>query len=375
MTIKFSRTKSHLHLLLMTICALSTIHSILVRYQSSIIDVGKVIPSLSWHLEKSHIVNGHDFSRTRHWCIIDDNTTQMEIGNIAHAAQVLISCWNWFQRQSQTSSNTSPQTCLSVKNGSNYSCQSYSCGFFIGNLTIRKKLEPLKKSDGWISLLIEHMPCVLTDLKPTRHDTVWHRPDLKLRFDSVESALKFQSSIFQSYSKNNHHLSHYERGTIVSKDDPVRVGLVNRRDSRYIRNLDKIREAFQKILPTAHFETCFMEDLSPFQQWIFWSSKHIVLAAHGQAETNAIFLPANSSAIIEVYPPHYYSPFFTALFRSMGIHHFPYFNDAPDWRADYVNHSKTLQDRNYYRGVKEIEPNISSLVKFFEQAIIKIRSS
>jgi hypothetical protein len=374
-TTKLSKPQSRLHVVLITICTLTMIHTIVFNKRSMNRLGGKEILSLSFGGDHNYLVNGHAFNDTRYWCIIDDNTTQMAISNIAHAAQILISCWNWFQRQSSITFNTTKRTCQSEKKASKDLCLSHSfCGFYIGNLTIRKLLKPIRKRDGWITLLIEHMPCVLTDLKPTRLDTVWHRPNLKLQFDNVESAFLFQSSIFHSLSTKHQIFSNYPRGNSIT-ENAIRVGLVNRRDSRHIRNMHAIHEAFRKVLPTAHYEICFMEDLSPIEQWLFWSSKHIVLAGHGQAETNAIFLPPNSSVVIEIYPPHYYSPFFTSLFRSMGIHHFPYFNDVPDWRADYKNHSKTLKDRNFYRSVKVIEPNISSIVNLFEQAISKLEAS
>jgi len=247
-----------------------------------------------------------------------------------------------------------------------------NCGFYFGNLTDWKMVTPLRNREGWIALFIQHMNCVLSDLKPSRPDVIWHRPNLKLRFDNVKSAVKLRTRILTSISKFYNDSFKFKEANAIArrKNNSLQIGLIDRKGSRAIKNKANIQKAMQSIFPTGHYEMTFMEDLSPLEQWRFWASKDIILAAHGQAEANAIFLHPNSS-LIEMYPPHYYTQFFTGLFRSIGIHHFRYFNDVLNWQEDNLNHSLTIEDRAFYRGVKYINPNVSSIMTLFEQALLQ----
>jgi Glycosyltransferase 61 len=148
------------------------------------------------------------------------------------------------------------------------------------------------------------------------------------------------------------------------------LALIDRKGSRAIRNKQSIQNAIISIFPAGQYEMTFMEDLSPLEQWQFWASKDILLAAHGQAEANAIFLHPNAS-IIEMYPPHYYPQYFNGLFHSIGIHHFPFFNDVQNWHEDHISHSTMIVDHAFYRGVKYINPNINSIMILFQQALLK----
>jgi Glycosyltransferase 61 len=313
----------------------------------------------------NYIINDQHFNRTTNWCIIDNNTTQMAISNIAHASEIIISCWNWFQMQQEKIPSGNCSSCLIAPMDTIF----MNCGFYFGDLTIWKKVQPLRKREGWIALFIQHMNCVLSDLKPSRPDVVWHRPNVVLKFDSHKNVVKLQTTIFSSMS-NHYNDSFTLKDPKAIKKQNLQIGLINRKGSRIINNMDSIQTSMESIFPSGNYERAYMEDLSPLEQWRFWASKDIILVAHGQSETNAVFLHPNSS-IIEIYPPHYYPEFYNELFRSICIHHFPYFNDIQNWHHDYSEHSKTLSDRNFYRSVKDMSPNVSSIMLLFQQALLK----
>jgi hypothetical protein len=312
-----------------------------------------------------YVLNDHNFNRTTKWCIIDDNTTKARTSNIAHTCEIIISCWNWFQSHEKINSRDC-LSCLTIPMDSNFT----DCGFYFGNLTIWKMIEPLKQKDGWISLFIQHMNCVLSDLHPSRQDVTWHRPDISLRFDDFKIAEKLQNRILRSVSNFYNNSFDLDETTLITRrrKHSFRIGLIDRKGSRIIQNMKNIQKEMEYLYPSGHYEMVCMEDLSPVEQWLFWASKDIILVAHGQAEANAIFLRANSS-IIEIFPPHYYPQFYGTLFDSIGIHHFPYFNEIPNWIEDHSEHSKTIQNRSFYRGVKFMNPNVSSIMVLFEQAL------
>ena len=227
------------------------------------------------HTTTNYIINEHNFNRTTNWCIIDDNTTKMPMSNIAHASQIIISCWNWFQTQHEKVQKDNCSSCLEASMDSTF----MDCGFYFGNLTAWKMVTPLRNREGWMSLFIQHMNCVLSDLKPSRPDVNWHRPNLKLRFDNVKSAVQMRTRILSSISKFYNDSFKFKEANAIArrKSNSLQIGLIDRKGSRAIKNKASIQKAMQSIFPTGHYEMTFMEDLSPLEQWRFscrpWSSR------------------------------------------------------------------------------------------------------
>jgi capsular polysaccharide biosynthesis protein len=89
------------------------------------------------------------------------------------------------------------------------------------------------------------------------------------------------------------------------------IAIVNRKVRRRIVNSDNITTALTAAFPSAQIQTVHMEDMLPLEQFVFWSQQRIVIAPHGAGLTNAIFLPpGNASAVIEIFPLHYYPAFY-----------------------------------------------------------------
>ena len=321
---------------------------------------------------KHYIINEHNFNRITNWCIIDNNTTNKPMSNIAHSSEIIISCWNWFETQQKKVREDNSSSCLEMSMDSTF----MDCGFYFGNLTLLKMVTPLRNRESWTVLFIQHMNCVLSDLSPSRPDVIWHRPNIKRYFDTLKSTVQLRTRILASITIFYNDSSKFKEINAIKrrKNNNLQIGLIDRKGSRAIKNKESIQKAMISIFPSGHYEMAFMEDLSPLEQWQFWASKDIILAAHGQAEANAIFLHPNSS-IIEMYPPHYYPQYFNGLFHSIGIHHFPFYNDVQNWHEDHINHSTTIVDRAFYRGVKYINPNVSSIMILFQQGLLQTSAS
>jgi hypothetical protein len=167
-------------------------------------------------------------------------------------------------------------------------------------------------------------------------------------------------------------LRHQVLGPDSSNSDQktLRVGFVNRNnaDYRWIRNLDQIQKGFESVLlnDTTHYETVMMDNMLPIEQWRFWNDKDIIVAAHGAAVTNGMFLHPDAS-IIEIYPPHYYPRLFPNLFESMGstVHHYGYYNGVSDPLADF-NQSYSLRT-HWRRGT--LSPPVDDIVNLLKQAL------
>ena len=80
--------------------------------------------------------------------------------------------------------------------------------------------------------------------------------------------------------------------------------------------------------------------------------------------------PHNSSAVIEIYPPHYYPPLFACLLNSSGIRHYGYFNGVSNWSADYLEHSTKKADRILYRK-SNLEPPLDDILDLVRKAMLE----
>ena len=106
---------------------------------------------------------------------------------------------------------------------------------------------------------------------------------------------------------------------------PLSIGLVNRRKSRRIGNMDQIAEALGQLYPHAQIQQTDMDDMAtPLDQFAWWSQHSLVILPHGASSTNLVFLPAGA-AVIEVFPPHYYWWGFLKLAHSMQVRYYGYF--------------------------------------------------
>ena len=86
---------------------------------------------------------------------------------------------------------------------------------------------------------------------------------------------------------------------------------------------------------------------------------------------NAFLLPSgNSSAVVEIFPPHYYFiEFFGRLLTSAGLRGYGYFNGVSDYATDHAEHSKTIKDRTLYRQ-QDLEPPVDAVLDLVRQAMV-----
>jgi hypothetical protein len=136
-------------------------------------------------------------------------------------------------------------------------------------------------------------------------------------------------------------------------------------------NTDNITTALQLAFPSAQIQTVYMEEMPPWDQFVFWSQQYIVIAPHGAGLTNGIFLPpGNASAVIEVFPLHYYPAFyFGNLLSSCGIRRYGYYNNESDPDADFAVYGATPENRSMYKH-QDMEPPVEAIVDLVRQAIM-----
>jgi capsular polysaccharide biosynthesis protein len=141
-------------------------------------------------------------------------------------------------------------------------------------------------------------------------------------------------------------------------------------------NVENITAALREANPSALIQTLYMEDMEPMEQFSIWSQQNIVIAAHGAGLMNAIFLPpGNASAVIEIFPPHYYPQFyFGSLLRECGIRRYGYYYNESDPDVDWAVHGSTIRQRRFYRNV-DLEPPVNDIVALVRKALLEGESN
>jgi hypothetical protein len=281
------------------------------------------------------------------WCVLhDDNVHHFK--HFPHASQALISCWSWFQRQIE----------LNIDNATEL-----SCGFY-ANATVRQLGPTLSNPVIWTGMMVKQMGCAISNGNKGR----LHKEDLIYVpvmadpwggqwFERPEDVISLRHQVLGPDSGN-------------SDQKGLRVGFVNRNNTayRWIRNLDQIQKGFEAVLPpeTTYYETGMMDNMLPMEQWRFWNDKDIIVAAHGAAVTNGMFLHPHAS-IIEIYPPHYYPRLFPNLFESMGsmVLHYGYYNGVSDPVSDF---NETYGMRTHWRRAI-LAPPVGEIVNLLKLAL------
>jgi hypothetical protein len=148
----------------------------------------------------------------------------------------------------------------------------------------------------------------------------------------------------------------------------LRIGLVQRRGQRRnITNLPEIGRILKSDFPLAQIEWGEMEGMSPFEQASFWNRQDVVVAAHGAAMTNAMFLPRNA-AVVEIFPLHYYVFMYRELCQTLAVGHFAWVDDIEDPEADYEKHCSVRKVRFQMRS-NPMTPPINRILDLVHQAV------
>lgn len=297
----------------------------------------------------------------RMWCQLDRlNTIPRLMNHFPHAAQGLLPCWSWFQETIETRSHRLMTT---------------HCGFYL-----KDGIGRMVRPNGWIEQLITHMGCNVTETEPVggistdnctancfaKNVTLVHRFPKEVFstqfFKRPEDAAALRSKILRSLNVTD------EPGTSAAS---ARIAIVDRKKSRRIRNVKKMAAAIRATFPSATLEIAYMETMVPSEQFVFWSQHDIVITGHGAAVTSAFFLPpGNTSAVIQIFPPHYYLNMFSYLLSSAGLHDYGYYNGVSDYMEDFAEHSKTIEDRTKYR-TQDLKPPLDAVIELVQKAMME----
>ena len=287
------------------------------------------------------------------WCaLIKDNSL---FHHFPHTAEKCLPCWSWFQRMREMLSKDTTT----------------HCGLYLnGDLP----LDP----EGWAGRLVEHMGCSVTRSDPFISENsaptmVYHLKNNTQKpfewFQRPEDARSLREKVLQSINCSD--INPTTQGVrIAGIDRNTRVKNRRKRVTRSLLNIANITQALKIEFPAANVVIAYMEDMQVDEQFAFWSQHDIIVAAHGAALTNAIFLPpGGGSAVIEIFPHHFYwTEFYATLLKRSGLRGYGYYNNVTDIKADYAAHSRNHSDVMKYRE-QNLNPPVEAIVDLVKQAL------
>lgn len=208
------------------------------------------------------------------------------------------------------------------------------CGIYL-----RRPLRlPWEGMISWTRQLVDAMGCrvvvqpecnATTTTEPFGDDDVQHRvPDRRVShysfFEKKKDVQLLQARVLGTAD---------DAGTgPPRKQGMVRIGLLQRirtnpkQPSRVFLNLPDLRAALQAAFPNATVDETDMRGFSLKEQAAWWHKHDVVVAAHGAALANSIFLrninEETAAAVIEVFPDGFHPYIFGALVKSVGVHRF-----------------------------------------------------
>ena len=236
------------------------------------------------------------------WCILDRNNTNSHFRHFPHSLQSLAPCWSFFCR------TAAPQ-----------------CGIYIQH----PPRFVWKQMSSWTRQLVEHMGCRIV---------VQSQPDISrsvIRTGDVQYRVPDRQVLTYAFFEKPEHVQQLQARVLgnttvtKTKTDAIRIGLLQRiqehpkHPSRIFLNLPEIRSQLQTAFPDAVVEESDMLHFTLKEQARWWHDKDVVVAAHGAAITNGIFLRnhnTTAATLIEVYPDGFHPSIFYKLMQSVGAH-------------------------------------------------------
>jgi hypothetical protein len=107
---------------------------------------------------------------------------------------------------------------------------------------------------------------------------------------------------------------------ILSRKGPgknLQIGMIQRETSRRIGNFDEIKDALQRAIPSADIITTDFQFNSVKGQAEWFATKDVIIAAHGAALTNSIFI-TQGTIVMQLYPPGYFWQSLDPLIEQSG---------------------------------------------------------
>lgn len=264
--------------------------------------------------------------KKKHWCVVTlkylPKTTLKHFSHFPHSAEILLPCWSWFMEQDATE----------------------NCGYFFHHtLTL----------SSWSRELIESMGCEIKTSKDSsdiqEDGTVVVLPQDDVQFIPNLYLLRPRLGYIRYLNDASH--AHALRRKLVNDEyilskkgpgKPLQIGMIQRRESRRIGNFEQIRDALQSAISSAEIITTDFAEMTTVKEQAEWfATKDVIVAAHGAAVTNSIFI-TQGTLVMQLFPPGYFWPSLDPLIEQSGGYAIQWYEKGKD--PSVVSATMTRED-------------------------------
>ncbi len=241
-----------------------------------------------------------------HWCVLNPKmitrNSLINGNNMGHRSESLLPCWSMLFELGAVQQQQQQQHGARGEAAHTNNDSSFGCGIDTS------AVGPLR---GWPeALVLEAMKCKIYDGQ-TANETNMIGPNDQLHHPNL-----YLMSPYYRYMQYISHPSHAHllRQNLVSdayisnhksydgSERPLQIGLVERKKQRVILNLHDIAAGLVSAMPDANV-TITSFDHGPMirEQAEWWSTKDVIIAAHGSGVMNSVFITPKT-IVLQIYP-------------------------------------------------------------------------
>ena len=291
---------------------------------------------------KVEYIKSH-FDENTQWCILSRQTLSMKYNfdHFPHALENILPCWSYFRRKE------------AVQN----------CGFILVN---DLKLDKYGK-DSWQNQLVREMKCNVMELRsdfpltPPWNSSNVHMVNLLMK-EPRYGTKRYMDKPEDAHALRRLFISDSDILKHKGEDKKLQIGMIQREHTRVITNIERIQLALQTALPDADIVTSTLHNFSLKEQAKWFATKDVIIAAHGAALMNSVFITPNT-IVLQLYPNKYFYQSIEPLIEQTGGIALDWYYGIKENRNPHVEWllAKKLNQQNYARA-SNIEAPVDEVV-------------
>jgi hypothetical protein len=171
----------------------------------------------------------------------------------------------------------------------------------------------------------------------------------RLWFSGTKSCSSMRNLLWEKLTYPSTNTTTATTATSSSSTTKINIGFVERPARRLIVNSSGLAKGLQQAYPDSVVSYRIFTGKNSMQDQATWyKQQHIVIAAHGAASTNAIFMRPKSY-FLELFPRNFFSTMYQPLAEQCGVVYDYYYDGGPNPVQDYKKHYRkrgTLRNKD-----------------------------
>jgi hypothetical protein len=254
---------------------------------------------------------------TTHYCVLNQPGTGKMFRSSIHfpfAVEWVAECWNWLENN-----------------------QKLDKGAIVLDDVIYDRFLVHPNFPNWNRPFFQALglPVINSDQPPKRHDTEIYTGKFGSRrwFSDTKSCSSMRNLLWKKFVNSSNTTT-----TSTATSSKIQIGFVERPARRLIVNSSGLAKRLQQAYPDSIVSYRIFTAKDSIQDQSTWyKQQHIVIAAHGAASTNAIFMRPKSH-FLELFPRNFFSTMYRPLAEQCGVMYDYYYDGGPNPEQDYMNH-------------------------------------